>query len=61
MLRNRLWSGLRSPELRNVSRYKFETVADFNSLRKELRVIEQDLGGVSAKSAESKQPSEPAV
>lgn len=43
MLRNRLWSGLRDSELRNVSRFKFETVNNFNRLRKELRQIEQDL------------------
>ena len=43
MLRNRLWSGLRDGDLRNASRYKFESVLDFNQLRKELRVVEQDL------------------
>ena len=43
MLRNRLWSGLRDGDLRNASRYKFESVLDFNQLRRELRVIEQDL------------------
>ncbi|XP_052799847.1 uncharacterized protein LOC128231276 [Mya arenaria] len=59
MLRNRLWSGLRSPELRNVSRYKFESVSDFNTLRKELRVIEQELGSVvSVKPVGNKQPTE---
>lgn len=43
MLRNRLWSGLRNDELRNVTRYKFETIQDFNVLRRELRQIEQDI------------------
>ncbi|XP_060575528.1 uncharacterized protein LOC132732991 [Ruditapes philippinarum] len=43
MLRNRLWSGLRNDELRNVSRYKFESIQDFNVLRRELRQIEQDI------------------
>jgi hypothetical protein len=43
MLRNRLWSGLRKDELRNVTRYKFESIFDFNVLRRELRQIEQDL------------------
>ena len=43
MLRGRLWSGLRNSLLKNVSRYKYETVTDFNQLRKELRKIELDL------------------
>lgn len=42
MLRNRLWSGLRDDELRNVTRYKFESISDFNILRRELRQIEED-------------------
>jgi hypothetical protein len=43
MLRNCLWSGLRNDELRNVSRYKFESIQDFIVLRRELRQIEQDI------------------
>ena len=43
MLRSRLWSGLRDLELKNVSRYLFEKVEDYNTLRRELRVIEEDL------------------
>lgn len=43
MLKNRLWSGLRDPELRNMSRYKFEKEIDFNKLRRELRSMEEDL------------------
>lgn len=43
MLRNRLWSGLRDQELKNVSRYLFERVIDFNTLRRQLRAIEDDL------------------
>lgn len=43
MLRSRLWSGLRSQELKNVSRFKYETVRDYAQFRKELRQIEQDL------------------
>ncbi len=41
MLRSRFWLGLRST-LRNVSRHKYETVKDFNRLRREMRVIEQE-------------------
>ena len=50
MLRSRLWSGLRNDLLKNVSRYKYETIGDFNELRRELRKIEQDLerGAASA-------------
>ena len=43
MLRNRLWSGLRDTELKNISRYLFEKNFDFNTLRKELRVVEEEL------------------
>jgi hypothetical protein len=43
MLRNRLWSGLRDLELKNVSRYLFEKVDDYNMLQKELRAIEEDM------------------
>lgn len=43
MLCNRLWSGLRDRELRNASRYKFESVHDYGVLRRELRQMEQDI------------------
>ena len=43
MLSSRLWSGLRNETLKNVSRYKYESIRDFNELRKELRKIEQDI------------------
>ena len=43
MLRNRLWSGLTDKELKNAGRYKFETIRNFNLLRKELRKIELEL------------------
>ena len=43
MLRSRLWSGLRDTELKNISRYLFEKNFDFNTLRKELRVVEEEL------------------
>lgn len=43
MLRNRLWSGLGDLELKIVSRYLFEKKTDYYTLRRELRVIEDDL------------------
>ena len=43
VLCERLWSGLRDVNLRNLSRYKYESVKDFNLLRKELRLLEKDL------------------
>ena len=54
MLRNRLWSGLRSKELQNAVRYKFETLKSFSLLRKEIRKIEQELkvGTVLSKGAD---------
>ena len=43
MLRSKFWSGLRDPLLKNSSRFKFETVKDFDQLRKEIRAIELEL------------------
>ena len=43
MLCSKLWNGLKDPLLKNSSRYKFETVKDFNILRRDIRAIEQDL------------------
>lgn len=43
MLRTRLWSGLRDQELKNVSRFKYETERSYTQLRKVLRQIEQEL------------------
>ena len=45
MLRTRLWSGLKSHELKNVSRFKYEPVKEYVQLRIDLRQIEQDLEG----------------
>ena len=46
MLRSRLWSGLvKSQELKNVSRFKYETVKEYVQLRIDLRQIEQELEG----------------
>ena len=43
MLRSKLWSGLSDTNLRNASRYKYDTIHDFETLRMELRTIELDL------------------
>lgn len=43
MLRNKLWSGLRDQDLKNVSRYKFEAERDYTRFRRELRQIESDM------------------
>ena len=54
MLKNRLWSGLRDQELKNVSRYLFEKIVDFNTLRRELRAIEEDLRSQKVSRTEKK-------
>lgn len=43
MLRTKLWSGLSDIDLRNASRYKYDTIGDFEELRWKLRIIEVDL------------------
>ena len=43
MLRNKLWSGLRDERMRNATRYKYETVRDFDQLLAELRSVEQEM------------------
>ena len=43
MLRTKLWSGLSDTDLRYSSRYKYDTITDFETLREELRTIELDL------------------
>ena len=52
MLRTKLWSGLSDSNLRNASRYKYDTIDDFETSRKELRSIELDLK-LSASSSSS--------
>lgn len=41
MLRSRFWNGL-SQRLKDGSRHKFDTIADFDKLRKEIRAIEKE-------------------
>ncbi|XP_061185089.1 uncharacterized protein LOC133193136 [Saccostrea echinata] len=43
MLRAKLWSGLCDNSLCNASRYKYDTINDFETLRKELRTIVLDM------------------
>lgn len=43
MLRTRFWSGLRDPALKNATRYKYDTIKNFDELRKEVRAIELEL------------------
>lgn len=43
MLRSKLWTGLRDERVRNASRYKYESIGDFDTLRAELRAMEQEV------------------
>lgn len=54
MLRSKFWSGLRDPMLKNASRYKYDTMMDFDQLRKEIRSIELDLSNSSKMVNENK-------
>ena len=50
MLRSKLWSGLRDASLRNASRFKYDAITDFETLRMELRTIELDMNNANATS-----------
>ena len=43
MLRTKFWSGLRDSTLKNATRYKYDTIKNFDELRKEVRAIELEL------------------
>ena len=43
MLRTKLWSVLRNSALKNATRYKYDTIKNFDELRKEVRAIELEL------------------
>ncbi|CAC5361034.1 unnamed protein product [Mytilus coruscus] len=60
MLRSKLWSGLRDPLLKNASRYKYDTVENFDQLLKEIRSIELDVSNY-APGSENKIQHQPAV
>lgn len=61
MLRNRLWSGLRNIELKNASRYLFEKNLNYNTLRKELRAVEEDLRLDKAATPDQPPPNKPDI
>ena len=44
MLRSKFWTGIRNSSLRNATRYLFDSMKDFQSLFKEIRKIEQEIG-----------------
>ncbi len=52
VLKNRFWNGL-TQKLKDVSRHKYETVADFDKLRTEMRVIENEYQLLPGNSGES--------
>ncbi|CAC5407063.1 unnamed protein product [Mytilus coruscus] len=60
MLRSKLWSGLRDPLLKNASRYKYDTVENFDQLLKEIRSIELNLSNY-ASGSENEIQHQPAV
>jgi hypothetical protein len=43
MLRAKLWSGLRDSALKNVTRYNYDIIKNFDELRKEVRAVELEL------------------
>ncbi|CAC5391255.1 unnamed protein product [Mytilus coruscus] len=43
MLRTKFWSGIRDSALKNATRYKYDTIKNFDELRKEVREIELEL------------------
>ena len=42
MLRSKFWTGLKSQQLRNSTRYLYDTYKDFPSLLREIRKVEQE-------------------
>ena len=42
MLRNKFWIDLKSQQLRNYTRYLYDSHKDFQSLLREIRKVEQD-------------------
>lgn len=55
MLRSKLWSGLRDPQLKNASRFKYDWETDFNKLRIAIRQVEQDMPGETVRTASLQQ------
>ena len=44
ILHSKIWTGIKSCSLRNATRYLFDSMKDFQSLFKEIRKIEQEIG-----------------
>ena len=42
ILRSKFWTGLKSQQLRNATRHKYDTVWDFQSLLREIRKVDQE-------------------
>ena len=53
MLRTKFWSGLRDTELKNASRYKYDTTENFDTLRKEIRAIELEISNSKSRPSET--------
>jgi hypothetical protein len=51
MLRSKFWFGLKDPLLQNAYQHIFDTVKDFDTLRREIRAIELNLSNSSANNA----------
>ena len=43
ILRTKFWSGIRDSVLKHDTRYKYDTIKNFDELRKEVRAIELEL------------------
>lgn len=43
MLKSKFWTGLKDERVKNAARYKYEKISDFDTLRAELRAIEQEI------------------
>jgi Ulp1 family protease len=43
MLRSKLWTGLKDERIRNATRYKYEVISNFDTLRAELRAVEHEM------------------
>ena len=56
MLCSKLWSGLHNHYLKNVTRFKYETVKNFSELRRELRTVEQEMSLADAASGPQAKP-----
>lgn len=56
MLRSKLWSGLKDERMRNATRYKYETIMNFDMLMAELRAVEQEMKELDSLPSKSGKP-----